>query len=530
MPRLDAQCIATWRSLLADGERLRLEHSVLPDYLRTCRWFGGKARNIRALRIIEQIPFAENAAQLWFLQVDYTDGAPDTYSLPVQLADGAAADALVRTCPQAVIARLGAQGAVLYDAIWEAEFRKALFQLMAKGTTLEGDGGQLVGVGGGLLAQETDDKAPASRMLNADQSNSSILFENRFFLKFYRKLEDGVNSDVEVTRFLSERCHFAHVPAFAGAIEYRRPGAEPTVVALLQTAVPNEGDAWTLTLYAVGRYFERVLARKGDLQSALAAPGPLPDELIGGVYPGKARLIGQRTGEMHLALASDLTDKAFAPEPFNSVAQRSVCESMRTSLQRAFALLHEKLPELPKTFRAEAEQVLAAEGQILAAEEESLERHGSASKIRIHGDYHLGQLLSTDGDFVILDFEGEPARPLSERKLKRSVLRDVAGMIRSFQYAAYAALRRPSLRSEDTPFLERWADFWYREMSATFLASYLQTAAGANFLPENGSDLRVLLETYLLDRAVYEIGYELNHRPDWVVIPIRGIKHILHLA
>jgi len=528
VPSLEAE--ANLQSLLADGQRAQLERSILPEYLSTCRWFGAKARTIRAMRIIEQIPVAENAAQLWLLQVDYTDGAPDIYSLPVQLATGAAADALARAAPQAVIARLGPQRAVLFDAIWDADFRAKLFQLMASGVNLKGKNGHLIGVTGSLLAQEPNEKAPVSQVLNAEQSNSSMLFENRFFLKLYRKLEDGVNPDVEVTRFLTERRQFAHVPAFAGAIEYRRERGEPTVVALLQAAAPNEGDAWALTLDAVGRYFERVLARKGDLQIAAAAPGPLLDELLGGVYSEKAKLIGQRTGEMHLALASEPEDKTFAPEPFNAMAQRSVYQSMRASLRRVFALLQRKLPELPEAFREEARQVLAAEQQILANEQRLLEQNAPASKIRIHGDYHLGQVLYTGKDFVILDFEGEPARPLSERKLKRSALRDVAGMMRSFQYAAYSALWQPSMRAEDAPFLERWADLWYRQMSATFLESYLRTTAGATFLPQKESNLQVLLEAYLLDKAVYEVGYELNHRPDWVVIPIRGIKHILHSA
>ncbi len=516
-------------ALLQNNHRARLEREILPAYLRTCRWFGAKARSIREMRIIEQIPVAEDAGQLWLLQVDYTDGAPDIYSLPVQLESGAAAEALARATPQAVIARVGGKG-VLYDALWDPEFREKIFKLMASGTDLKGRNGHLVGIGSNLLAQEPDDKAPPSQVLNAEQSNSSILFENRFFLKLYRKLEDGMNPDVELTRFLSEQQQFTHVPAFVGAIEYRRSRSEPTVVALLQAAVPSEGDAWALTLGAVGRYFERVLAKKGDLQADDAAPGPLLEELLGGVYPEKAKLLGQRTGEMHLALAAETTDKRFAPEPFNAMAQRSVYQSMRASLRRAFALLQKKLPELPEAFRAEAAQVLAAEQQILAAEQQTLERHASAMKIRIHGDYHLGQTLYTGKDFVILDFEGEPARPLSERKLKRSALRDVAGMMRSFQYAAYSALWQPSMRTEDVPFLERWADLWYRQMSATFLQSYLATTAGASFLPQKESDLTVLLEAYLLDKAVYEVGYELNHRPDWVLIPVRGIKHILNLS
>ena len=316
------------------------------------------------------------------------------------------------------------------------------------------------------------------------------------------------------------------MPAFGGAIEYRRGKSEPTVVCLLQNAVTAERDAWTLTLDSVGRYYERVLGRKADLQNETAA-GPLLDELIGGIYPEKARLLAQRTGELHLALASTSEDRAFAPEPFNAMAQRSVYQSMRALLRRTFALLQKKQSDLPETFREEAKEVLATEREILAREKRLLDRRSNAAKIRIHGDYHLGQVLYTGKDFVILDFEGEPARALSERKLKRSALRDVAGMMRSFQYAAYSALWQPAMRSEDVPFLERWADLWYRQMSSVFLQSYLKTTAGAIFVPQNADDLPILLEAYLLDKAVYEIGYELNNRPDWVVIPIRGIKHIL---
>jgi maltose alpha-D-glucosyltransferase/alpha-amylase len=357
-----------------------------------------------------------------------------------------------------------------------------------------------------------------------------MLFENKFFLKLYRKLEDGVNPDVEVTRFLTDRANFANVPAFGGAIEYRRKKSEPTVVCLLQNAVVSERDAWTLTLDSVGRYYERVLGRKADLQNQIAPPGALLEELIGGIYPDKAKLLGQRTGQLHVALASSQDDRIFAPEPFNAMAQRSAYQSMRALLRRTCALLGKKLPDLPEAFREEAKEVLGAEKEILEREKRILDRKANAAKIRIHGDYHLGQVLYTGKDFVILDFEGEPARALSERKLKRSSLRDVAGMMRSFQYAAYSALWQPAMRTEDVPFLERWADLWYREMSSVFLQSYLKTTADAIFVPQNPDDLQVLLEAYLLDKAVYEIGYELNNRPDWVVIPIRGIKHILRSA
>ena len=195
--------------------------------------------------------------------------------------------------------------------------------------------------------------------------------------------------------------------------------------------------------------------------------------------------------------------------------------------RRTTELLGKKIDHLPEKFRDEAREVLGAEKQILEREKRLLDRKTNAAKIRIHGDYHLGQVLYTGKDFIILDFEGEPARPLSERRLKRSPLRDVAGMMRSFQYAAYSALWQPAMRREDVPFLEIWADRWYRHVSSLFLQSYLRTTASAVFIPGNSDDLQVMLEAYLLDKAVYEIGYELNNRPDWVVIPIRGIKHIL---
>jgi maltose alpha-D-glucosyltransferase/alpha-amylase len=384
------------------------------------------------------------------LQVGYTDGAPDIYSLPVQVATGAAADALARHSPQAVIARLGPEQAVLYDAIWDADFRAKLFQLMATAANLKGRSGELIGVTSNLLAQEPNENTPSSQVLNAEQSNSSMLFENRFFLKLYRKLEDGVNPDVEVTRFLTERRQFANVPAFVGAIEYCRSHAEPTVVALLQAAVPNEGDAWKLTLDAVARYFERVLARKGDLQAAAVAPGPLLDDLLGGAYREKAKLIGQRTGEMHLALAAEPRTNIYAGT-FQRHGAAFRLSTMRASLRRALRSA-KKLPELRKLSREAAR--CSRPSQILANEQRLLDQTAPASKIRIHGDYHLGQVLYTGKDFVILDFEGEPARPLGERKLKRSALRDVAGMMRSFQYAAYSALWQPSMRAEDVPFLE----------------------------------------------------------------------------
>jgi maltose alpha-D-glucosyltransferase/alpha-amylase len=516
------------QTLLADGQRAVFEHEILPNYLPGCRWFGAKARTLREMKITEYPTLARNGrtAQLWFVEVSYIDGPTETYALPVTIASGDAARQISQTAAHAVIANFG-DGSILHDAVWDTDFRSQLFETIANSEHKKGRNGELVGMPGKVLAEDSSPAVKSSYVLGAEQSNSSIILDNKYYLKLYRKLEDGINPDAEVTRFLTDRANFPYVPAFGGAIEYRRGKAEPTVVCLLQNAVTSESDAWTMTLDHVGRFYERVLARKADLQGVSESPWALLTELIGGVYPQKTKLLGQRTGELHLALASSPDDRVFAPEPFNAMAQRSVFQSMRAMLRRTTALLAKKLDTLPEKFQDEAREILAAEKGILDREKRILDRRSIAAKIRIHGDYHLGQILYTGKDFIILDFEGEPARPLGERKLKRSALRDVAGMMRSFQYAAYSALWQPAMRPEDAPFLERWADLWYREMSSVFLQSYLETTAGAIFVPQKSDDLQILLEAYLLDKAVYEIGYELNNRPDWVVIPIRGVKHIL---
>jgi maltose alpha-D-glucosyltransferase/alpha-amylase len=519
--------------LLGNSQREQLEREVLPNHIQNSRWFGSKARNFRSLNITEQVALSENVdgARLWFVDINYLDAPTERYALPVKIASGETAHSIAQNASQAVLAHFGRKnGAILCDAIWDPAFRSELFEAIVQRRTLRAQAGQFVGLTTANLETQEMNVAANSHVLSAEQSNSSMLFDNKFFLKLYRKLEDGVNPDVEITRFLTEKTDFPNVPTFVGALEYRRAKSEPTVVCLLQRAIANEGDVWRLSVDALGRYYDRVLERKADFQNETAATGALVDELVGGVYPEKVKLLGQRTGELHLALASRNDDPAFAPEPFNAMAQRSVYQSMRTSLRRAFTSLEKKLSDVPAKFRGEAREVLATEKEILAREKRLLDRRTHAAKIRIHGDYHLGQLVYTGKDFVILDFEGEPARPLSDRKMKRSALRDVAGMMRSFQYAAYAALWQQSLRKEDVPFLERWADLWYRQTSSLFLQSYLNTTTGAPFVPDDDEDLQVMLEAYLLDKAVYEIGYELNNRPNWVLIPVRGIKHILQMT
>jgi len=517
-----------FQALLSGNARKELEAKILPEYVAGCRWFGSKARTIRDLRIVDDPALTEagDAARHFLLEINYTEGAAENYALPAQIARDEVARRISREAPQSIIAEFAGSNAILFDGIYHDGYRRDIYRAIREQRTMRTRRGEIAGCATEQFAN-AEDLSANSTVLSAEQSNSSILFGNQYFLKIFRKLEEGINPDVEITRFLTERAHFANVPAFAGMLEFRA-GKKQTVLALIQAAIPNAGDAWRFTLDNVGTYFERVLGRKSGLNGDVSPA--LIEELIGGVYPEKARLLGQRTGELHRTLASDAEDPAFAPEPFNAMSQRSVVQSMRASARRAMNLLRQKLDDLPAKFRDEAAEVLAAEPQILAQERRLLGQRSHAHKIRIHGDFHLGQALYTGRDFVFLDFEGEPARPLSERKLKRSPLRDVAGMMRSFQYAAYSALWQRAVRPEDVPFLEKWADVWYREISNVYLESYLAATADALFLPDNPADLQVALETYLLDKAVYEVGYELNNRPAWVVIPIRGIKHIMATA
>jgi maltose alpha-D-glucosyltransferase/alpha-amylase len=246
-------------------------------------------------------------------------------------------------------------------------------------------------------------------------------------------------------------------------------------------------------------------------------------------YLESARLLGQRTAELHQALASSADDPNFAPEPFSMFYQRSVYQSMQSQISQVFPWLRARLNQLADGAKEEAQRVLDLEPEIRRRYRSLLQRKLNTMRIRVHGDYHLGQVLYTGRDFVIIDFEGEPARPLSERRIKRSPLRDVAGMLRSFHYASYAALfgQVPGVRSEDFPALEPWAHFWYTWVGVAFLKAYLAVAKDEPFLPKDPIELQVLLDAYLLEKVVYELGYELNNRPDWLKVPLRGLLQLV---
>jgi maltose alpha-D-glucosyltransferase / alpha-amylase len=324
----------------------------------------------------------------------------------------------------------------------------------------------------------------------------------------------------------------------AGYLEYRRPRGTVLTLGILQGFVPSAADAWRYTLDSVERYFETVSPSDPLPPEAVSTlplgaepePGATGHERVG-PYLEAARQLGRRTGELHIALAEDKGDPAFAPEPFNPSYQRSLHQSMHGLARQTLALLRKRIPDLPEELRGPAELACARRAEVLRRFRLILKRRLTGKRTRIHGDYHLGQLLWTGRDFVILDFEGEPASPLRTRRLKRSPLRDVAGMIRSFDYAVHQGLlnhaasrglRGPELRDR-----EPWARLWYRETATTFLRAYLETAGQQPFLPRTRAELDGLLTVYLLERTVYELSYELNNRPDWIHLPIQGLLQLM---
>ena len=534
-----------WESVLAGKALKRLELEVLREYLRKCRWFGGKGRTVNTLRVTESIPLTSNGVTVFLLFVElvYAVGGPESVLLPIHYSDRESADRILEEYPQAVIARLRVDGneGVLYDGLYNGRFREGIFDMIARGKKIKVKGGELAGTRGKFFRKLPARTGPPyeSRIMKAEQSNTSILYDDSFYLKIYRRLDEGVSPEVEMGKFLTETVRCERAAPFAGTLNYRPTSGEPVTIAMLQGCVPNDGDAWTFTLDEVNRCFDRVLSTKEEIRNELRLPPslfdvdfasipPLVHELIGGFYLEMVTLLAQRTGELHLALASRPGDPTFSPEPFSILYQRSVYQSMRSLARKVIAHLGRNLGRLAPEIRPEGEWVLAAEQQILKRHGRFLERKLPVMKTRIHGDYHLGQVLYTGKDFVIIDFEGEPARAMSERRIKRSPLGDVAGMIRSFHYAAYACMLLHShVRSEDVPCLEEWSELWYRYVSGIFLQSYLATVADAPFIPREREDLEIMLDAFILDKAVYELGYELDNRPDWVRIPLRGIIGIL---
>jgi maltose alpha-D-glucosyltransferase/alpha-amylase len=529
---------AAWDTLLEGNVRTLIERDLLRPFLQRQRWFGGKARTMRNARFIDWglLRRGQHPLFLTFVEIEYGDGARERYSLPLAICPSTDARSVEEQAPAAVLARVtGARKGVLYDAWLDNGFARSLLDALERND-------KAMTRRGAVAAIQTA-AYPAARIAEPDyritrtsseQSNTSIVYGDRLFLKLFRRLQPGINPDFEIGRHLTERVHYPRVPPVTGGFEYQPTGEAPTTLAMMQVLVESQADGWAHAMDELDRFYDHVESRKapevltpGSASAATAMLERIRDVL--GAYPGSAELLGKRTAEMHLALASDASDPAFAPEPFTrddlaAVQADATAEAVRALDALDRTVNHDGLP--PDV--ADQAQALLSRGRRLVERVKAV-RGGTpltftTSKIRVHGDYHLGQVLWAEGDFYLIDFEGEPARPMAQRRAKQSPLKDVAGMVRSYSYAAYAALfARTQARSADFSRLEPWARIWQTWITEAFLRGYFTTAGNALFLPSETSRRDWLLELFVIDKALYELNYELNNRPDWVRIPLRGI-------
>ncbi|MBV9226103.1 MAG: putative maltokinase [Acidobacteriaceae bacterium] len=514
---------------------------LLPEFLRSRRWFRAKARTISQIQVEDVVPFSA-VNHLLVLKVSYAEGESDTYLLPLSLtakADDAVLD-MGGMEPLAVLRSRDGQDRMLYSAFANPAFRSSLLSAIAENKSFPGKKGIFSAERIEAPGANTVDLNPQldSTVSRAEQSNTSVIFGTQFILKLFRKVEPGINPDIEVGAFLTEH-GFANTPAVLGTLEYQSEAENASYSAgILQKFVPNRGDAWKYTLDSLSGFFERALLHSTPPES-FAGKHPLQlmeqtvpadaRQLIGD-YIESARLLGQRTAEMHAVLARG-TEADFAPEPFSASDAEKLYEEMHRQADTTFNVLRQKEGTITGAGAGSSRELLQKEDLVRERFAELRNSQIDAHRIRFHGDYHLGQVLYTGDDFMIIDFEGEPARPLSERRDKALALRDVAGMVRSFQYAAYAALfgQVPGLSANANNWeaVERWSAFWYAWVSAAYLKGYFETAGSPNFIPSSPDGRRLALDAFLLHKALYEVAYELNNRPDWVRIPLRGILGLI---
>ena len=498
---------------------------ALAEYLPTQRWYRDKTRPQKSVWIKDVFPL-RRATCLLIVRIEFVAGEPSDYCVPVSFREGECEPALA-------IAEVHAADGLgfITDATRDAELWAALFRVFEAGGGVQGQTMEIVGCPTPALNNTCTDELPIGRLLDVDQTNSSCVYGERFVLKLLRKLEPGQSQEVEVLNQL-EKATFAHAPRLLGHLEVRGlPGAGGSL-GVIQEFVANRGDVWQLALDAVSDFRRRAaslggapaLPRAKPLEIVGVAQIPHCDELLG-AFASQMELLGQRTAELHVALAAS-DEPEFRRVPFDAASQRDFYQDLSELATRAFAAIRASEKGLKEDDRELSQAVLRCERTLRARLLKIQDFPLSGSRIRVHGDLHLGQVLHTGGDFVFIDFEGEPARSPSQRREKRSPLADVAGMLRSFHYAACSmnAAQRGELTSEENQVLfHDVSEVWKNMVEPRYLRGYLRTIERARLLPEDAEALGLLLDAYLLEKTFYEVVYELESRPAWVAIPLRAL-------
>ncbi|MBK8010958.1 MAG: maltose alpha-D-glucosyltransferase [Deltaproteobacteria bacterium] len=530
-----------WMGVTADRAALS---GALTRYARERRWFRGKAKPITGSSVVDVLR-GDNAL-FTVLEVTYADGA-ERYMIPIGFATGERAVTMEQTSPFAIVASLALVQTdhdrgeretlgVVYDALATGEAATELLEIARAMSALSGERGQFVSTGkdAQLLIDRLTDRPPSPRGMELDQTNSTIPFGDRIIMKVFRQLETGVNSEIEIGESLTKLGEPRVAPAVLGSLAYTQ-GRGSAALAVIHEFVESHGTAWSLFMRNLEAFLETLLSNDlpepeppvADLFALREVEVPSIFHDFAGLQLWHARMLGERTALMHNALG-EINQPEFSAERFTIPYQQSLYQSARGFLGRTFELLGKKRPELPEEVGSDVDRVLASQARVEVMLRSVSLRPMQGVRIRCHGDLHLGQVLFTGDDFVIIDFEGEPARPLRERRYKRCPLRDVAGMVRSFSYAAESLLRAGRLRERDRERLHPWAMAWTRYVSAAYLDGYTRMVDAALMPPER--DASTLLAFYTADKCVYEIAYELNNRPAWLSIPISGLLELLDVA
>jgi maltose alpha-D-glucosyltransferase/alpha-amylase len=525
-----------WQSTLEGSTFDTLAAHALPDFLYKQRWFGGKSRKIGKVSLVDWAELPKTDTVLTLLSLQFDEGGSDNYFLAMGKAFGAQAETLQKEFPHSVIANIatGKNDGILYDAIFSDVTCAALLSSIETDAVIKTKHGEIRGLRSSAygLARGPAEVPLKPKRGTAEQSNSSIIFGERLIMKLFRRQEAGQNPDCEIGRYLTEQTQFNRIPPFAGSIEYSQTGQEPATLAMLQGLVANEGDGWRWMLEELERFYENCsrtpreeapLASKSFIELADAEEDTLARSHLGICLDAAAKL-GRRTAEMHAALALGKGNVDFEPEPFDRTSVSALAKHMEENAAHVFERLKQSIPRFTDDSTEAAAGLLTRRTQALAHFRGLKDLPVNLERIRIHGDYHLGQVLAVKNDFVILDFEGEPSRPLAERRAKHCALKDVAGMLRSFSYAAQVSLANyVARRPESLQSLTGWSHFWERWVAASFLRAYRTETTGASFVPSDPLAFKSLLEAYLLDKAFYELNYEMENRPTWVRIPLAGI-------
>jgi maltose alpha-D-glucosyltransferase/alpha-amylase len=523
-----------WQNVFDAATRTVLERQALAAFLQRQRWFASKTRDIRQARFTDwtMLIRGQHPAFLTVASVEYEDGGSESYLVPLALLAGEAAATFIADSPGAVLAKItGARKGAIVDGLLDDLTCDRLLGIAERGEEVATKRGSVLG--NAIASPQSPAPSPRWIRPTGDQSNSLAFYGDRSVLKLFRRIEPGPNPEQEIGVFLSAH-GFTRTPALDSALEYLRPGLEPGTLAVVQRAIKHQGTGWDFTIDELRRYYERVGARSGqdgrDRQEWQEGTAPPPFfSSLERWYLSTAVTLGRRTAELHLTLATG-TEPAFAPEPMDRAAAGALSRGMRTHAAGVVDLLERSLGQVQgmrDDLRALGARVVSARPALLSVFDRLADIDAAGLRIRVHGDYHLGQVLRSEEDFFILDFEGEPARSIADRRAKHSPLKDVASMLRSYSYAAYAALFSFTTNApDDYARLEPWADAWAHWTGDAFLAGYTATI-GSSALQMPVEPSRTMREAFVLDKALYELAYELNNRPDWVGIPLMGIRRFL---